>query len=414
MPSLFRNRNFTLLFAGESVSDLGSAVTGLAFPLVAIAVLHASAFEVGLVAAASNAAWLVVALPAGAVVDRLRRRPILIATDIGRALALASVPLAYALDGLTIAQLIVVAFLISVGTVVFDIAYPSFLPSLVPSERLVSANGLLEASTNASFIAGPPIGGVLVQIFGAPVALLADIASFVVSAVAVAAIRVREQAHEAHTRSGMWREIRDGLSYVRRHRLISPLIATVTIANFAFGVYSAVIVVFLARQLDLKAGVIGALFAVGAIGGVIGALSSGAVAKRIGDARLLWLSAVINVPAILTLPLTSAGAGLAWFVAGQFVLNMGIALFNVCVRAAIQRSTPSEMMGRTTASIRVFSRGALPLGSLAGGALATAASPRAALFVMVALYVLVPLRLYLSPIGRVRTVDELTPAVTPA
>ena len=137
----------------------------------------------------------------------------------------------------------------------------------------------------------------------------------------------------------MWREIRDGLRYVRRHRLISPLIATVTIANFAFGVYSAVIVVFLARQLDLKrrrhrcavrrrrdrrchrwrA-------------------SSGAVAKRIGDARLLWLSAVINVPAILTLPLTSAGAGLTWFVVGQFVLNLGIALFNVCVRAAIQRS----------------------------------------------------------------------------
>jgi MFS family permease len=152
------------------------------------------------------------------------------------------------------------------------------------------------------------------------------------------------------------------------------------------------------------------LFAIGAVGGIGGALLAGPMARRFGDARVLWLSGVINLPAILALPLTTHGAGLTWFVVGQFVLNLGLALFNVCVRAAIQRSTPSEMMGRTMASIRVFSRSALPIGSLVGGAIAAAYSPRAALFVTFALYILVPLRLFFSPIGRVRSVDELTVA----
>ncbi len=407
MPSLLRSRNFALLFAGESISDLGSAVTVVAFPLVAIAVLHASAFQVGLIAAATNAAWLFVALPAGAVVDRIHRRPVLIATDLGRAAVLCSVPLAYAGGVLTVGQLIAVAFGISVGTVIFDTAYPAFLPSVVPAHRLVEGNGILEASTNSAFVAGPSLGGVLVQVIGAPVTLLADVGSYLVSAVAVSAIRVTEPDRARHSRGGLLREIGDGLRYVRRHPLIKVLIVAVTVANFTFGIYTAVVVVFLARQLAVAPGLIGLLFAAGAIGGIAGALSAGPLAGRIGDARVLWLSATVNVPAILTLTLSGGGAALVWFVAGLLVLNAGIALFNVNVRAAIQRSTPAEMLGRTTASIRVFSRGALPVGSLAGGAIAGVSSPRAALVVMLALYVIVPVRLYVSAIGRVRSITEL-------
>jgi MFS family permease len=409
--SLFRNRDFALLFSGESISDLGTAVTGIAFPLVAIAVLHASAFEVGVVTAATNAAWLVVALPTGALVDRIRRRPVLIATDLLRAALLVTVPLAYAWHILTIGQLIVVAFGVSVGSVMFDIAYPAFLPSVVPEDRLVEGNGILEASINSAWVAGPTVGGFLVQLIGAPATLIADAASYLVSAITLGSIR----ASETHVRrdgpqQSMLRDIGEGLRYVMRHRMTAALTTAVTAANFIFGGYSAVIVVFLARQLGLAAGVIGVLFAVGAVGGVIGALVAGPLARRIGDARVLWLSAVLNVPAALVIPIASRGAGLAWFVVGQGVLNAGIALFNVCARAAIQSSAPSHLLGRVTASIRVFSRGALPVGSLVGGGLASAFSPRIALLSMLAFYAVAPLRLFLSPIGRVRTVAELNPA----
>lgn len=409
MPSLFHDRDFALLFGGETISELGSAVNGLAFPLVAVAVLHANPFQIGLVAAAANAAWLFVALPAGAWVDRIRRRPILIGTDLIRALLVATVPVAWAMHVLTVAQLVIVAFLISMATVVFDVAYPAFLPSIVTADRLVEGNGALEASTNSANVIGPSIGGLLVQLWGAPVTLLVDAASFLVSASTIGAMRVderRPQRPEGY-RPRLWAEIGAGLRYVVRHRLIAVLTVGVAMANLVFGAYGAVILVFLARQIGLAPGVIGVLFAVGAVGGVIGAMISGPVARRIGDARLLWISTVVTTPALLMIPFTSKGAGLLWFIIGSLVINIGIAAFNVSARAAIQRSAPAALLGRVTASIRVFSRGALPVGALIGGTLAGVFNPRVALAVDLGLYALVPIWLWCSPLGRVRDVADL-------
>jgi MFS family permease len=418
--SLLRDRNMAVLFAGETVSELGSSMTFLVFPLIAIG-LGASPFMIGVIAAATNAAWLVVALPAGAWVDRIRRRPILIATDIGSALLLASVPVAAAWHVLTVTQLVITGFLAGALSVTFDVAYPAFLPSVVPPGRLVDGNGLMEAGANAAQVAGPSLGGVLVQVVGAPATLLADAVSFVVSACALATIRVPEShassmvSAERGPRASLRADIVAGLRYVVHGSTLRALVTSVTVANFIFGGYAAVVLVFYARQLGLPAAAIGAIVAVAGVGGIIGSLVAGPLARRVGDARLLWISTMVTTPLLLLVPLGRPGGWLALPVIGVIGANAAIAAFNVCVRAALQRNVPAEMLGRVTASIRVFSRGSLPLGALVGGALASAATPRFALFAMLACFVAVPLLVWRSPISRARTlVDLATPTASAA
>lgn len=416
-PSLLRDRNFALLVGGETISELGTSITFLAFPLIAIVTLHAGAFDVGVVAAAGNAAWLVIGLPAGVWVDRMRRRPILIATDIGSAVLLLSVPVAWAFDVLTVAQLAVVGFALGLLSVLFDVAYPAFLPSVVPDELLVHGNGLIEATANGARIGGPGIGGVLVQALGAPVALIADAVSFLVSATAIGLMRVSEwRAERADPQ--VWpafrREIAEGFAFVVGAPAVRALTVGVTVANFVFGAYSPLIILMLSRQVHLSPGVIGVLVAIGGVGGVIGALAAGPVSDRIGNARLLWTSTACVVPFLLMVPLTTRGLGLVWYLVGSFGEAAGISAFNVCARATMQRAAPAELVGRVTASVRLFSRGALPVGALVGGAIAGATSPRAALFIMVPLYAIAPLWLWVSPLGRVRSVADLAPAPAPA
>ena len=416
--SLLRDRNMAVLFAGETVSELGSTMTFLVFPLIAIG-LGASPFMVGVIAAATNAAWLVVALPAGAWVDRVRRRPILIATDIGSAALLVSVPVASAGHVLTVTQLAIIGFATGALSVTFDVAYPAFLPSVVPPGRLVDGNGLMEAGANAARIAGPSLGGVLVQVVGAPVTLLADAVSFLVSAGALATIRVPEshsvaKPEEPGPRASLRADIAAGLRYVVRGPTLRALVTAVTVANFIFGGYAAVVLVFYARQLGLPAAVIGVIVAVAGVGGIVGSLGAGPVARRVGDARLLWISTILTTPMLLLVPLGRPGGWLALPVIGVIGANAAIAAFNVCVRAALQRNVPAALLGRVTASIRVFSRGALPLGALVGGAIASAATPRIALFAMLACFVAVPLLVWRSPISRARTLTDLASPVAPA
>src|ERR671930_1113114 len=180
-PSLWRHRDFMKLWTAESISQLGSQVSLLALPLIAISVLHVSTFEVGLLSTMEFLPFVLVGLPAGVWVDRLRRRPVLIAGDLGRALALGSIPLAYALHALTIGQLYAVGFVTGVLTVFFDVAYQSYLPSLVEPDQLVEGNAKLEVSSSGASIAGPGLAGGLIQLVGPAVAVLADAASFAAS-----------------------------------------------------------------------------------------------------------------------------------------------------------------------------------------------------------------------------------------
>ncbi len=413
MRSLFRDRDFRFLWFGQGISEIGSAVTVVVLPLIAVGQLRATPFQVGLITAAGFGAWLVVGLPLGAWADRRRRRPLLIAADLGRAALVATLPLAGAAGVLTVAHLAVVALLVGGLSVLFDVAYPAYLPTVVDKDRLVDANGKLFATESAAYIAGPGLGGVLIQAVGAATTLLLDVVSFLVSALTLRMIRaVEPEPPPAPTTAARGRRLRaelaEGLRYTFRWPFTRAILAGCALANLVFGGYQAVVVVFLYVTVGLGAATIGLLFAVAGIGAVVGALLAAPLAGRFGDARLVWLAPAAQVGFGLLIPFTGPGWRMAPFVVGSFVINGCIGIFNVCVRAAIQASVPSHLLGRTSASVRLFSRGALPVGALAGGALAAAAGPRAAVAVLMAGLVLCPLWLRFSPLGRVRTVAELS------
>jgi MFS family permease len=414
MSSLYRQRDFVLLWAGQSVSELGSSVTYVAFPLVAVVLLHASAIEVGLVTAATSIAWLAIGLPAGVWVDRLPRRALLVGTDAGRALLMASIPLAWSLHVLSLGQLIAVAFAVGLLSVVFDVGYPTYLPSVIGRQQLVEGNSALAASESAANVIGPGLGGALIQLVGAPAAVLADAASFVVSAASLALMRAngaRPARRPAPQR--LTREIAAGVRYVWAHPLVRSVAVSGTLANFVLGGYQAVIIVFLARQVGLAPAVIGVLFTLSAVGGLIGSLAAAPLARRVGSARVMWGAPAVMALCGLFIPLTSRGTGVAWYLAGALPLSLGIAGFNVCVRAALQTGVPDEMLGRVTATARLLSRSAMPAGALGAGALAGLLTARATLAILMGLLAFTPAWLLLSPIGRIRDVAQLAPVPAP-
>jgi MFS family permease len=409
-----RHRDFALLWAGLTISDLGNGVTFVALPLVAVLSLHATALQVGLISVAASLAWLVVALPAGVWVDRMRRRPVMIASDAARALLMVSVPVAWWLGILTMAQLIVVSLLVGVGTVLFTIADTALLPSVLPRERLSDGNGALQASTSASNIVGPGLAGILVQALGAPIALLVDAMSFVVCAGTVSAMRTKEaRPPRPAARPRLLAELRNGVRYVFTHPVPRSLAVSIGLCNLALGGYDTVVILFLARQLELSASAVGLLLATGSVGGVLGSVVAGRLSARFGDARTPVLATAVMVAGGFLLPVARAGVWLAFFVAGSVLVSAAIGVFNVCVITAMQVSTPAEMLGRVSASTRMFTRGAIPIGALLGGGLATWFAPRWALAIMMALLLPIPVVFRLSPLGRVRTVADLTAPAHP-
>jgi hypothetical protein len=259
--TLWRNRDFALLWSAQSVSMVGSEVSGLALPLVAILVLHASTFAVAALGVVEFVPFVLLTLPAGVWADRLRRRPILIASDVGRAIVLGSVPLAYAFGGLTLAQLYVVGFLTGVFTVFFDVSYQSYLPALVDKEHVIEGNAKLELSRAGSQVAGPTLAGALVSTLTASYAVAIDAFSFVVSAVCLMRIRKPEpEPAAAEDRQPMRAEIATGLRYTWRHPLLRPLILQIGMGNFFNASISAILLVFAVRDLHLTATTIGIAF----------------------------------------------------------------------------------------------------------------------------------------------------------
>jgi len=270
--SLWRHRDFLLLWTGQSVSEVGSAVTTVAIPLLAALTLHASTFEIATLTAANSAAFLLVALQAGAVVDRLRKKPVLVSADLARGLLLATIPVAHLFGILTLAQLYAVALLGSVLTVFFEVAYQSYLPVLVEPAQLVDGNAKIGASGAFAQFAGPGIGGLLVAAVGAAYAVAVDAVSFVVSTVATAAVCDPEAAPAPREAGARLRtEIREGLRFVLRHPILSRIVGCTGTSNFFGSLYGAVEVVFLVRVLHAGPQAVGAVFSLGALGGLLGA-----------------------------------------------------------------------------------------------------------------------------------------------
>jgi MFS family permease len=405
---LFHHRDFRRLWIGDGVSQIGSQVSMLALPLVAVKTLHATAFEVGVLAACETAAFLLVGLPAGAWCDRVRRRPILIAGDIGRALVLGSVPIAALMHRLTIGQLFIVALLTGVLTVFFDVAYQSYLPELVTNEELVEGNAKLEATRGVAAVSGPSIGGFLVQAITAPYAVLVDAVSFLWSAGWVAAIRAPERRPIKPPQRHLGKEIGEGLRFVLGNPILRKIAGCTGTANLFNSASYAVMIVFFVRTVHLSAGGIGLLFSIGSIGGLVGALCSGYLMRTVGQARLIWVSALIYAPTDLLLPLTHHDARLAFAATALFFASFGSTVYNVAQVSFRQALCPRPLLGRMNATMRFLVWGTQPIGALLGGWLATAVGLRDALWIAAGCAQLAPLWVIFSPLRGMRDIPMST------
>ncbi|MFF2043374.1 MFS transporter [Kitasatospora sp. NPDC058170] len=399
---LLGHRDFRLLLSGAAAAQVGNQVTLVALPLVAVLELDATPFQVGLLTAAETAAFLLVGLPAGAWLDRMRKRPVLIRADVVRCLAVASIPPAAALGVLTMAQLYLVALVVGVATVFFDVAHQSFLPQLLPREHLVGGNGALETVRSSAQIAGPGLGGGLVQLIGAPLAIVADAIGYLVSVVLLWGIRVEEPKPRPEPGRALRAEIGEGVRYVLGHPLLRVIAATTALSNLFAAVLMAVQTVFWVRTLELSPAAIGVLLSVSAVGGLAGALCAGPLARWVGQARLIWLSAVVVAPFAMLWPLSGRGAGVVLFGIGSAVVLFGSVVYNVAQVSFRQTVCPPELLGRMNATMRFLVWGTLPLGALAGGALADAAGPRTALWACAVGFLFVPLPLLFSPLRGLR------------
>ena len=400
---LWSHSDFLKLWSGQTISEFGSQVSQLAIPWVALVTLQASAFEVATLGTVEFLPFVLFTLPAGVWVDRMRRRSILVAGDLGRAVLLTSIPVAYALGDLTLAQLYVVSFLVGIHTVFFDVAYQSYLPAIVERDSLIEGNSKLNVTSSGAQLAGPGVAGGLIALVTAPYAVLVDAISFVVSGGFTLWIRAREEepGHMVERRS-LLSELWEGLGYVLHHRLLLPQAISTGVSNFFTNVSFSILIVYAHRQLGLSSGLIGLSFSLGAVGWMIGAARADRFRRRLGVGGATMLGASLTGPAALIVPFAPQSFPFPFLVASGAIMGFGAVVYNIQMVSLRQAICPPRLQGRMNASMRFLVWGTIPLGSLTGGAIAATAGLRAALFVGAIGGFLAILPIALSPIRSLR------------
>jgi MFS family permease len=404
--TLWRNGDFLRLWSAQTISQFGSQITFLALPLAAILVLHASAFEVAALTAVEWTPWLLFSLPAGAWVDRLPRRRVLVVTDLGRAAALVSIPIAYAFDALSLWQLYGVGFFTGTLTVFFEVAYVAYLPSLVERRQLADGNSKLEITRSAAQLGGPGFGGLLVQAFSAPVAILADAISFLGSAVFLGAIRREEEVHPRAEGTRLVAEVAEGIRFVLGHPFMRPSMAFIASSNFFYNMIYGIFLVYAVRTLGLDAARIGLAFTLGNVGVLAGAVLATRIGRLLGVGRAIVVSAFMLGWPLLLMPLPQGSYALPVFVAVFAVTGFFGVVVNVVGVSLMQAMTPDRLQGRATASRRLVNFGAVPLGSLAGGGLAATIGLRETIWVGAIGSTLAFLPMLVAPIRQIREIPD--------
>jgi MFS family permease len=373
--------DFRRLWYATSVSELGTQVSQLAIPLAAISLLHASALEVGVLAAAGYLPLAVFGLPAGAWVDRVRRRRVLMVTDLARAVVLASIPLMHGLDHLTIVQLWIVALLVGGLSVFFDVAYASYLPTLVDRADLARGNSRLQVSEQGAAVIGPGLAGWLIGLVGAPLAIATDAASYLGSAFFVGRIRHREPSEAAASRQPLRTQIAEGLQYVFAERYLRGIAVAAGLINLFGRMMVVVLPIYLVRSVGYSATAIGIVFAIGAVGFLLGAALADRVTKALGIGITIVVGGTVAAAALLLFALPSASIAGPFVAAGMFVYGIGALNFTVANATLRQLMTPGELLGRTTASMRFLVWVAQPVAALLGGVLASQIGLHATLWI---------------------------------
>jgi len=397
---------FWRYWTAMAVSNAGTAITTVALPLVAVTTLHAPAFQVSLLTAAIYLAWALIGLPAGVLVARLPLRGTQIAMDLVRAVAIASIPLAWWLGHLTMTHLVLAAFMVSLANVVFDVGSATFLPAIVPRDELTARNSLVSATYSTTSLGGPSLGGVIVQLLGAVPTLLIDVVSFVFSAVLLRGLPPGRPAAPAETR--LTTQIREGWRFVTRHPVMRPCMIAATTDNFANGALMALIPVFLVRDMLAQPALVGLLIAADGAGALLGATLATRLITRYGSARVTLAATIAGAACALLMPAGHGGAGLVLFAVGNIGFGCGVVVFSIAARTHRQVASPPELLSRVMATVRFVSWGGIPFGALTGGAVATAIGTRGALWVACALTLIAPVVLWFSPVRLLRSLAEET------
>jgi MFS family permease len=406
--TLWRHRDFDLLWAGQTVSRVGTEVSTLAIPLIAIQLLHATTFEVGVLTAVEFLPFLLVGLPAGAWVDRARKRRVLVLADAGRLVALASIPIASALASVTLAQLFVAAFVTGVLTVFFDVAYQSYLPELVGVDHLVEGNAKLTATESAAHVVGPGVAGALVGAVGAVTAVVADAASYAVSFVCVVLIRAPSErpARAAGEHTSLVHDIREGLRFVwHEHRIRAVAFCTAT-SNLFSAMGTAVLILLMSRALGFGGGEIGLVFALGGLGGLVGAVLAPRLAEWLGLGKaIVWSIGLGGIgPALIAL--ATGQVAFALLAVGIAIQGGTSAAYNINQVSIRQAICPPRLLGRMNASVRFLVWGTLPIGGFAGGVLGSLFGLRTTLWISAIGQAGAFLWLLPSPVPQMRTIPR--------
>ena len=406
--SLWRSPDFLKLWTGQTVSELGSRITREGLPLTAVLVLGAKPAQMGFLAATGAASVLLFGLLAGVWADRVRRRPILISMDLARAALLATIPLAAVLHRLSMAQLYAVIALAGFCTVFFDVAYQSYLPSLVERDELLDGNSKLAQSSAVAEIAGPGLTGVLVQLITAPLAILFDALSFLVSAVSVGAIRKPEPPVQPASEHHWTQETMAGLSFIFGHPLLRPVACFSACGFFCFGAMGTLYVLYAIRSLGLPPAALGLAIAAGGAGAMLGATFGPRIGRLLGLGRTFIVSIAIVVcsQTLIVLAHGPVSLAMAFLVAQQLMGDTAFATFNIHEVALRQSVAPGAVLGRVNAAMQLLTRGIYPLGALVAGVLAQNIGVRATLAMSVCGVALSMLWLIISPLRRVREIPN--------
>lgn len=407
--SLWRDGNFLTMWSGQALSQFGAQITELAIPVLAVLLLHATEAEVGYLNAAALAAFLVIGLPAGAWIDRMRKRHVMIWADAARAVALATIPVLHMTGTLEMWHLYVVALVLGIATVFFDVSYQSIVPSLVAPSRIGEANGKLEATQQLAGLSGPAIAGWLIGILTAPLAILATVGTYLGSMVALLFTRDREEPHPRDERAPLRTEIAEGLRWVFGNPLLRRIVATTAISNLFSTIVFTLVPIFYLRVLGFSPELMGLLFSLGSIGGLIGAAVTPRIASRLGEARTIPVSAIAFSLAMLPLPLATllpAPGAFALLAVQGFVMSFAVLAYNITQVTFRQRITPGRLLGRMNASIRFCVWGIMPLAALASGWLGSTLGTVPTLWIGAVGALLSALPVVLGPFWRLRELPE--------
>jgi len=405
--SLAFHRNFRQLWIGDALGQFGAQLALLALPIFAVEQLRATEAQMGYLTAAENAAFFVIGLPAGAWVDRMRKRRTLIVADLVRAAVLAAVVVAGVTGHGSMPLLYVAGVLMSCATVFFDVAHQSYVPGLVGLEHIVEGNSKLQATQSVAAVAAPAVGGLLLRVITAPALIGATVVTYLTSALFVGRIRQEEQLPAKEDRRPLRTEIREGLAFVVQQPLLRRIVACTSLGNFAGAVTASLMVIYALRILELDTATLGLVFSVSSVGGLLGAVVADRVARWVGEGRAVALSAVAWVPAMALTPLAQplARVGVpasATLIVGGGVATFLIVVYNVAQVSFRQRLCPPPLLGRMNASVRFIVWGIMPFGGLLGGFLGTHLGVVPTLWVAVVISALSTLPVALSPLVRMR------------